>query len=173
MAKCTVCGRRILFGATKAGEHRYCSDKCAKQAVRNAALELVSDDELEREVRTVHQGKCPKCNGPGPVDVHTSHKVASAIIYTWWSSQPIVACRSCGRKQQLKHALYSFFMGWWGFPGGLVATPIQVIKNLGGIMGIGEPNPEHPSPALAQTVRLSLAASKRKGAAAAGSKPRG
>jgi hypothetical protein len=32
----------------------------------------VSDDELEREVRKVHQGNCPVCNGPGPVDVHTT-----------------------------------------------------------------------------------------------------
>jgi hypothetical protein len=173
MAKCEVCGTRILFGAVKAGEHRYCSDKCAKDAVWQGALKLVPEEELEREVRAVHQGNCPKCQGPGPVDVHTSHKVASAIVFTRWSSHPIIACRSCGKKQQLKHALYSFFLGWWGFPFGLIATPVQVIKNFGGLLGLSGPNPENPSPALARAVRLSLASRKRAAAAGPGIKPTG
>jgi hypothetical protein len=65
-----------------------------------------------REARDVHQGNCPKCEGPDPVDVHMSHKVHSVLVMTYWSSHPIISCRSCGRKRQLKHAIYSFFLGW-------------------------------------------------------------
>jgi len=165
MARCEACGTRILFGAVKHGEHRYCSAKCVKEAAWIFASKTVPDAEVEREVRSVHQGICPKCKGPGPIDVHTSHKVYSVLVLTSWSSHPIIACRACGHKQQLKHAIYSFVMGWWGFPFGLIATPVQVIKNVGGMIGLTGPDPSTPSPALTRAVRLTLAARKRSGTA--------
>ncbi|MGC8641975.1 MAG: hypothetical protein ACP5XB_19080 [Isosphaeraceae bacterium] len=173
MATCDTCETRILFGGIKSGNYRYCSDACARNSVWRAAMEKVPDDELEREVRMVHQGNCPKCHGPGPVDIHVSHKVYSALAFTRWSSHPVIACRSCGRSRQIKHAVFSMFLGWWGFPFGLVITPAQVIRNLGGILGITGPSPETPSPALARAVRLSLAARKQVGAVPPGNKPAG
>ena len=105
---------------------------------------------LRGKCEHLHQGNCPQCQGPGPVDIHTSHKVYSALAFTRWSSHPVMACRSCGRKQQLKHAIFSFALGWWGFPFGLVITPVQVIRNIGGMIGLGGPDPSTPSPALAR-----------------------
>lgn len=32
----------------------------------------------------------------------------------------------------LPYTLLSFFLGWWGFPWGLVYTPMAIIQNLGG-----------------------------------------
>ena len=46
----------------------------------------------------VHQGNCPQCDGPGPVDVHTSYRVYSVVMMTSWSSRPLVACARCGTK---------------------------------------------------------------------------
>jgi len=173
MATCEVCGTRILFGAVKHGEHRYCSAKCVKEAAWIFASKSVPDAEVEREVRAIHQGTCPKCKGPGPIDVHTSHRVYSALVITSWSSHPVIACRSCGRKEQFKHAIYSFVLGWWGFPFGLVVTPVQVIRNVCGMIGLSGPDPSTPSPALARAVRLSLAARKRSVMALPASKPAG
>jgi hypothetical protein len=144
MAYCEACGTRILFGGVKRGPHQYCSTKCVKEAAWTDALELVPDPELERGVKAIHEGNCPKCQGPGPVDVHISYKVYSILVLTRWSSHPILACQSCGRKQQLKHALLSLVTGWWGFPFGLILTPVQVIRNIGGMIGITGPDPMTP-----------------------------
>ena len=132
-----------------------------KDAAWTFAAKAVPDAELEPELRALHQGNCPKCQGPGPVDIHTSHKVYSVLVLTRYSSHPIMACQSCGRKQQLKHAAFSMLAGWWGFPFGLVITPVQIIRNIGGLTGLAGPDPSTPSPALARAVRLSLAARKR------------
>ncbi|MDP3154651.1 MAG: hypothetical protein Q8N23_18375 [Archangium sp.] len=32
----------------------------------------------------------------------------------------------------LPYTLLSFFVGWWGFPWGLIYTPMVLIQNLGG-----------------------------------------
>jgi hypothetical protein len=167
MATCETCGTRIIFGGVKVGDSRYCNNDCASKDVWQAAMKFVPEAEVERETRAVHQGNCPKCKGPGPVDIHTSHMVYSALVFTRWSSHPIMACRSCGRGQQIKHALFSSVLGWWGFPFGLLITPVQVGKNLGAILGMSGPSPESPSPALTRTVHRTLAARRQAGVAAA------
>lgn len=161
MAKCDVCGTGILFGGVKSDGWRFCSQKCAGNPAWQAAMRLVPQDELDREIRTVHQGNCPHCNGPGPVDVHTSHTVLSALVFTRWSSPSIVACRSCGKKQQLKHLASSMLLGWWGFPFGLILTPVQVARNLGGLAGMSGPSPETPSADLSRVVRLAIASRRQ------------
>jgi hypothetical protein len=150
-----------LFGSVKRGQHQYCSTKCAKEAAWTDAQELVSDSEVEQGVKAIHEGSCPNCKGPGPVDVHTSYKVYSILVMTRWSSHPILACQACGRKQQLKHTLYSLVTGWWGFPFGLILTPVQIIRNIGGMIGLSGPDPMTPSSALSRIVRLRLAARKK------------
>ena len=32
----------------------------------------------------------------------------------------------------LPYTVLSFFLGWWGFPWGLIYTPMAIIENLGG-----------------------------------------
>ena len=160
MAECEACGNRIVFGGVKQGQRTYSSTKCVKEAVWTDALKLVPNAEVEQAVKAIHEGACPKCHGPGPVDVHTSYKVYSILVMTRWSSQPIVACQSCARKQQLKHTLHSLVTGWWGFPFGLIFTPVQIVRNIGGLIGMAGPDPMTPSPALSRIVRLSLAARK-------------
>ena len=161
MAQCEACGYRIMFGGVKQGQRQYCSTKCVKEASWSDALKLVPNAEVEQAVKAIHEGACPKCHGAGPVDVHTSYKVYSILVMTRWSSHPIVACQSCARKQQLKHTLYSLVTGWWGFPFGLIFTPVQIVRNIGGLIGTSGPDPMTPSPALSRIVRLSLAARKK------------
>ena len=102
-----------------------------------------------------HQGQCPKCNGSGPVDVHVNHKVWSALFLTQWSSTPQISCRSCGIKSQMAGAFFSLFLGWWGFPWGLLLTPIQIGRNVFGM--VRPPEPSKASSQLEKIVRMTLA----------------
>jgi hypothetical protein len=90
------------------------------------------------------------------VDVHTSHTVWSLLVITSWNSSPEVCCRSCGFKSKLGAMALSGVAGWWGFPWGLIMTPIQVGRNFVGL--VSGPDPGQPSPELANIIRLSLAA---------------
>ena len=136
--------------------HRFCNEECQQGAVLLAVSEQIPDKVMADHVNAVHQGDCPRCGGPGPVDVHTSHTVWSMLVMTSWHSKPQMCCRSCGTKTQLKGALISGVAGWWGFPWGLIMTPVQIGKNLVGIFS--GPDSSEPSAELTKIVSLSLAA---------------
>ena len=159
MAKCSGCGTAILFGGVKRGNLRFCNETCAAQAQFLHAANQIPEEIIEDHVAQVHQGDCPKCGGPGPVDIRTSHRVFSAVVFTSWSSHPLLCCASCGRGEKLKHGAFSLLLGWWGFPFGFIITPVQIIRNLAGIVGLGEPDPEVPSAALHEVIRRTLATS--------------
>jgi hypothetical protein len=156
MATCEYCGTTILFGGVREGELRFCNDKCREAGQVAVVSQHIPPDILARKVAEIHQGPCPVCGGRGPVDVHTSHKIWSALVITHWSSDPQVCCRSCGRKSQFNSLLFSLLLGWWGIPHGLIMTPVQVGRNLAGLWG--GPAPDKPSEQLIKLVRLSLAA---------------
>jgi len=156
MAKCDYCGSTILFGGKQAGQQRFCNDRCLHSGALVTLSHQIPDSVVEQQVWSVHQGRCPRCNGPGPVDVHVSHRVWSALVLTSWRSQPRISCRSCGVRSQLGDGLFSLVCGWWGFPWGLLFTPIQITRNLVGIAR--GPDPASPSPQLTRNVRLSMAA---------------
>jgi hypothetical protein len=138
---------------------RFCSDKCYQAgAIRAAGHQLaaeVPEDLVQRRLVDVHQGECPKCGRPGPIDVHVSHRVWSAIHLTSWKSRPQLSCRTCGVKAQLADTMFSLAFGWWGVPFGLILTPVQVGRNIAG-MFFG-PNSAKPSPALERIVRHDIA----------------
>ncbi len=159
MAKCGYCGTTILFGGSRDGNLRYCNDRCMTQGRLAVYSQAIPEDYVQKYVWEVHQGSCPKCRGNGPVDVHTSYKVWSALLLTSWSSEPQVSCRACGVKSQVGNLFFSLLAGWWGFPWGLIMTPIQVCRNLFAIFRTRDPI--HPSPELANILRISLAAQVR------------
>jgi hypothetical protein len=112
-------------------------------------------DTIAEQVRSIHQGRCPKCGGPGPVDIHTSHQVWSAIFFTTWRTQKELCCKSCGVENQVGAVLFCVLLGWWGFPFGLILTPIQIIRNLWAIFC--GPDPRYPTKALRKRVQATLA----------------
>jgi hypothetical protein len=156
MATCGHCGTTIVFGGKKHAGLRYCNEKCREQGVLNNAAGEVPEEIVIQHALKVHAGKCPKCGGPGPVDVHTSHTVWSAVFMTQWKSKPQVCCRKCGRNAKLGDTLFCAGMGWWGFPWGIILTPIQLLRNVGGLLV--SPNPAEPSANLIHFVRLTAAA---------------
>lgn len=156
MAKCGYCDTTILFGGVQDGEFRFCNQQCHEKGFLLTIADQVPDEIMEEHLKQVHDGKCPKCGGSGPIDVHTSYTVWSALLMTSWKSRPEVYCNGCGVKAKLGATAISGLFGWWGFPWGIIMTPIQIIRNLAGL--VTSPDPLTPSAQLENIVRLNLAA---------------
>jgi len=165
MARCDYCGTTILFGGRKQGDLQFCSARCQQNgATVELARQLPSAD-VQRELQAVHNGLCPKCGGNGPVDVHVHHRVWSAIALTSWRSKPSICCRPCGMRSQLGATLFSAVLGWWGFPWGVLITPLQIGRNI--VAMVKPPDPSRPSPALERAIRLAMVARNAHAARAA------
>jgi len=156
MPKCDNCGSTIIFGGEHDGQLRFCNKRCMQSGALASISRQIPDNLVDQQVWSVHQGRCPACNGPGPVDVHVSHRVWSALVLTSWNSRPRMSCRACGVKSQIADSMFSLSFGWWGFPWGLVYTPIQIGRNIAGL--VRGPDPAKPSPQLVRSVRLAIAA---------------
>jgi hypothetical protein len=162
MAKCDYCGTTIIFGGERHGNLRFCGKRCVQDGILLTVAKTVPVDVLEQRVNEVHHSACPNCGGAGPVDVHISHSVWSALIMTSWRSSPQVCCRRCGNKEKLRDALLSLFVGWWGFPWGLIMTPVQISRNVIGLFR--GPDPAMPSKMLHRMVCLNIAAQLQRAA---------
>lgn len=155
MAACGACGQTILFGGHRIGDLAFCSDTCARKAEAIVVGRTIPDSEVRLCAARIHTGRCPSCQGPGPVDVHTSHQVWSALIMTQWKSEQHVVCRGCGLKAQFKNLTLSAVLGWWGFPWGLVVTPLQISRNISSMLS--PPAPGEPSAPLLRAARGMIA----------------
>ena len=155
MASCAACGETILFGGVKDGDLRFCNANCHGKATLVSAAELVPESVAIEFARQIHQGLCPRCQGSGPVEVHTAHWVWSALAFTRWGSQQQVSCRRCAVKTQAGKLALSTVFGWWGFPWGLVFTPVQITRNI--IAIASPPKSTEPSAKLVQVARVHLA----------------
>jgi hypothetical protein len=149
VAKCARCGKVFWWGV-KVANKKYCTAKCARLAIRAAATEYISPDLIELTVQQIHKGKCPLCAREGPVDVHVSHNVISFIVLSRWASKSYLCCRRCGKRAQTNDLLLTLATGWWGIPWGLVLTPVQVARNLLGLLD--GPKPGAPSKVLRDLV---------------------
>jgi hypothetical protein len=155
MAACNYCGSNIIFGGARDGNLRFCNARCQQAGAFLAISNKIPETQVQESVWKLHQGACPKCGGSGPVDVHQGFRVWSALFLTRWSNSQQLSCRSCGAKKQMADAAFSLVLGWWGFPWGMILTPIQVGRNL---MSVARP-PEasKPSPQLEKALRIAMA----------------
>ena len=157
MASCGYCGSTVIFGGVKTQDNseRFCNKKCYQGAVLLSMSDRIPADVVNRQIESLHQGLCPKCQGRGPVDVHTKYRVWSALIVTSWNNIPQISCRSCGRKAQVTGLLTSLLFGWWGFPWGFIMTPVQITRNIIGM--VKGPDDLRPSAMLQKMVRIGMA----------------
>ena len=160
MAKCSYCSSTILIGGVRDGELRFCNQKCRQAGALLKVARLIPEIEVKNRVAVIHQGPCPKCQRVGSIDVHVAHSIWSALVITTWKSSPQVSCMPCGKKAKVKAAVGALFLGWWGFPWGLILTPIQIGRNLFGL--VNTPPAFTPSAQLERIVRLGLAADLRR-----------
>jgi len=80
MAVCSYCATTILFGGIADGGKRYCHDRCRQSALLLQMAEKMPYRMVVRKMKEFHQGRCPKCGGPGPVDVHRTHRICSGLL---------------------------------------------------------------------------------------------
>ena len=154
MPKCDYCGSTIIIGGVSAGNQRFCNNKCRNNAfILNASRNIPAAD-LERQIEATWRGNCPKCGALGPIDVHKYYQVWSALVLTRWTTSQQLSCRSCATKRQLGALFFSVFCGWWGFPWGLILTPVQVTRNIIG-MASG-PDSSKPSDNLRKLVQVHI-----------------
>ena len=156
MANCAYCGSTIIMGGVRAGSAVFCNRKCHQNAHVLSLSQQVPEDLFQKHLDQVWRGACPKCQGPGPVDVHKVHEVWSAAVLTRWTSKQQVSCRSCGVKRQLGGAGFSLLLGWWGIPWGLILTPFQITRNF--MAMFGGPDASRPTADLIKLVRVHLGA---------------
>lgn len=152
MKICSTCGATVIFGGKKHGDLVFCNKECAANA---EGVDQVPEAEALLFAAKIHSGNCPKCSDIGPVDVRISHQVWSALIMSQWKSTPQISCRKCGLKAQRDDLLVSLVAGWWGFPWGIIMTPIQIARNINAM--VSPPDPSTPSKQLVQRARLILA----------------
>lgn len=133
-SECATCRAGILFGGQEAGGKRYCSGRCLDAARRSLMAAEIDPEEVRREAAAIALAACPVCGDrTAPVGVWVSHRAFSFLIQTRWTSQPKICCASCGRKSLVAGILFSALFGWWGFPFGLLVTPLQIARNLAGL----------------------------------------
>lgn len=130
MSTCATCSKWIMFGGKRVGSRRYCSKKCMAADEYGRLAESIPAKDIEQLATKLRSTRCSSCNSLGPVDVFPSYFIYSAIIWTSWRKSGELSCRSCARKRQAKSLAASLLLGWWGFPFGLVATPIIVLANV-------------------------------------------
>lgn len=131
MSSCQQCGKSILFGGHRLGARRYCSSACARTHPLHEMAERVPADILQRQMDAWRHSACPTCRRSGQaIDVHEHHRVHSVVLMTQWNTRRNVCCRRCGRRAQWRSTLYCAALGWWGFPWGLLVTPIQIGRNV-------------------------------------------
>ncbi len=155
MPTCSQCGTLILFGGVRDGPRRYCNPDCFRLGTFNSLADEVPQDLVARRVEELHQGDCPKCLGPGPVDVYEAHTIWSAIVFSQFESKQEVCCQSCGQRLIVSAILSSCVCGWWSIPFGLIMTPIQLLRNFAGLLSL--PNSSRPSPLLEEVGRMEMA----------------
>ena len=130
MARCSYCNESILFGARRNGELRFCNAKCEKNGLVQVVANTIPDVAVVERYNELLAGPCVSCKSVDPCSVYTSHRVWSAVLFTTWYSRPTVCCKACGNKRRIWSMLFSALFGWWGFPFGLIVTPIVLVRNV-------------------------------------------
>jgi hypothetical protein len=101
--RCAYCDTWLLFGGKLHGAARFCNETCRLRGARLTVSEHIPAEQVKERLLSIFAGSCPQCAGTGPVDVQTSYRVVSMIVFTRWSSHPEIACRSCGRRARLRN----------------------------------------------------------------------
>jgi hypothetical protein len=140
--KCNCCGKTLYFFYTRDNDYTFCNSDCRDVAYRRLETYFCEEDVRDQTI-AIHASACPHCHGQGALDVHYSFLILSCITFTYARATPHVCCRKCGRIAQVKTLLGSFFLGWWSV-GGILVTPIYIIRNIIGLFRKADPyQPSH------------------------------
>jgi hypothetical protein len=120
----------------------------------------IPEHEIVQHAQFIKRSPCPLCHRrESGIDVRESYWVWSALIITRWQTRRAVCCRKCGVKDNWTALGFSFGLGWWGVPVGIILTPYQIIRNLLAIASKTD-RPE-PSKALLSFAKKNLLAQRQ------------
>jgi hypothetical protein len=152
---CPTCDKTVLFGGVKDGNKKYCSKECIEKAEINKVAEKIPDDDVDKMTNKIRNDRCPVCRRKKIIDVHKSYSVFSLFFFTNYETRQHMMCKSCAIKRQLLALLSSSLFGWWGFPFGLIMTPVQIIRNIFELFV--NPGKNGPTALMTQNIRQLIA----------------
>jgi hypothetical protein len=156
MATCASCGNSILWGGVRLNGRRYCGQKCCSQDELGRLAASIPEQAVKIEAKKIRNGNCPVCSRRGEeIELRKSYKAISYVIMTRWGGYPIISCSSCHRKKALGDFILTLCFGWWGFPWGLIITPVQLIRNISALAT--DTKTSEPSKELCSVVRIMMA----------------
>ena len=161
MANCGNCGKHFFIsGADGEDGTKFCDERCQMEHQLQPYIDRISVADLDQEVQRLQDSKCPECNGPGPLEVWHSHSIWSALVLTRWVNQSHFCCKSCARTHQWQGLAISTLLGWWGFPWGVIMTPVQIVRGLNAVF-TGFPEGD-ATPEFIRQAQLTLGARRQK-----------
>lgn len=90
-----------------------------------------SIDELDQYCDLIAELNCPLCGSRNSrINATMVKEVMSFILITNYSSKIKVGCQSCLDKANESATLKTALLGWWGFPWGLIRTPMALFANV-------------------------------------------
>lgn len=96
--------------------------------VQNSKLSMQDILKYAYILRTI---PCPYCRNPNKkINATVTHTVQSFLIVTTSKKAIKIGCADCLEKQNNDAILSSAILGWWGFPWGIIKTPIYIWRNF-------------------------------------------
>lgn len=96
--------------------------------VQNSKLSMQDILKYAYILRTI---PCPYCRNPNKkINATVTHTVQSFLIVTTSKKAIKIGCPDCLEKQNNDAILSSAILGWWGFPWGIIKTPIYIWRNF-------------------------------------------
>lgn len=155
MPVCSFCDSTFWLGGVKDGWRHFCNEECHQGGFLLHVAEQLPEDLVADHIYSMRRSDCPHCGGPGPLDAHTSYRIWSAFLVSETSNRLLICCRKCGRRAQIRSTVFSALLGWWGFPTGMIMTPVQIYRNVSALSRYSVHT--DPSPQFVKLMKLELA----------------
>jgi hypothetical protein len=153
---CDYCGASARQKPVLDEGQRFCSKTCLHRARLSEAAVDITEQDVELAAMTMRSGACPICGDRStPVEVRYRYTAISYIVFTRYKTMSQCCCLTCARKENRKAMLITFFLGWWGFPWGLLFTPTAIFSNLMAMFEMR--SADEPSEALLKEAKYQLA----------------
>ena len=96
--------------------------------VQNSKLSMQDILKYAYILRTI---SCPYCRNPNKkINATITYTVQSFLIVTTSKKAIKIGCPECLEKQNKEAILSTAVLGWWGFPWGIINTPIYIWRNF-------------------------------------------
>ena len=83
MAVCDYCGTTYRGGAAVHGKLRFCTHQCRDRGRILELLDSFPPAAIDEQIESERVGPCAECGARANIDIHKSHKVYSALVWTF------------------------------------------------------------------------------------------